>query len=421
MTSTQQKSSARARSGEGPWKLPKGWEWKSLDEACRVNPKRPRINRSNGSLTSFVPMSAVDESLGVITALEDKPYAEVMRGYTYFEEGDVLFAKITPCMENGKIAIARDLIDNIGFGSTEFHVLRPSPFLIPEWVHFFMRRKSFRDEAQKYFRGAVGQQRVPQDFIESTLIPIPPDKEIQRRIVARIESLLAEVKESQKLLDKMQQDVGQVMDAAIEDVFNDLDSINFGSIVESYKNGIYKKKEFYGTGYPNVRMFNIVGGLVNIERSPLLDVTEDELEQFGLQHHDILINRVNSRELVGKSGIVPRGLGPCTFESKNIRIRLKQNLAYPPFVVAALNTYKIKSQILSVQKPAIGQATINQKNLDNLEIPFISDLTKQAEIAFYLQNLRLEIDIFRKSFFNDAQRLNQLEQSILERAFRGEI
>lgn len=145
--------------------LPPSWKLVKLKDVCTINPKRPFIKREDTMLTTFVPMSAVDEYTGTISFPETRPFIEVKSGYTYFKENDILFAKITPCMENGKTAIARNLIDNIGFGSTEFHVLRPECRVIPEWIHLFLRRESFRKECEKHFRGAVGQQRVPASFL----------------------------------------------------------------------------------------------------------------------------------------------------------------------------------------------------------------------------------------------------------------
>src|SRR3990170_4191827 len=114
-------------------------------------------------------------------------------------------------------------------------------------------------------------------------------------------------------------------------------------------------------------MFNIKNGKVNVDGTPLLEVTPEELEKYGLEQDDILINRVNSRELVGKAGIVPPGLGPCTFESKNIRVRVKRDSAEPAFIAEGLNSRVVRRQILAKLKPAIGQATVNQDDLDQLE------------------------------------------------------
>lgn len=106
------------------------------------------------------------------------------------EEGDVLFAKITPCMQNGKHAIVRETLSGIAFGSTEFHVLRPSEEVHPVWIHQFLLQPRFLKEAERNFTGTAGQQRVPKDFLINTKIPCPPIDE-QRAIVADLEREMA--------------------------------------------------------------------------------------------------------------------------------------------------------------------------------------------------------------------------------------
>ena len=125
---------------------------------------------------------------GIVIVALNRPYAEIKKGYTYFGENDVIFAKITPCMQNGKNAIVTGLIGGIGFGSTEFHVLRCSDEVIPEWVHLFLRRQETLDAAIKTFTGAVGQQRVPANFLENLEIPIPVSVEEQYQIVSYLKA-----------------------------------------------------------------------------------------------------------------------------------------------------------------------------------------------------------------------------------------
>ena len=125
-------------------------------------------------------MAAVDERLGAITVREERPLAEVSKGFTSFEDGDVLFAKITPCMENGKVALARNLTNGIGRGSTEFYVLRPRDRVLDEYIYHFVRQIRFREEAKRNFTGTAGQQRVPKSFMENALVPLPPLDEQQR-------------------------------------------------------------------------------------------------------------------------------------------------------------------------------------------------------------------------------------------------
>jgi type I restriction enzyme S subunit len=151
----------------------KGWGITTIGNCCVLNPKRPKGN-SDELMVSFVPMPAVSED-GLIDCSDVKPYAEVKKGFTYFAEGDVLFAKITPCMENGKGAVAQGLSNGIGAGSTEFHVLRSIEGISnPYWLYIITRFDSFRAEARKVMTGTGGQLRVPIGFLENYSISLPP-------------------------------------------------------------------------------------------------------------------------------------------------------------------------------------------------------------------------------------------------------
>ena len=163
-------------------KWPQGWREVSIFDVCQLNPPLARDEwPSDDTLVSFVPMSAVDENRGAIASLEERPFSEVKKGYTPFRSGDVLFAKVTPCMENGKAAIAEGLRSGIGFGSTEFHVLRPNPELLaPEYVFHFVRQPWFRQQAASAFVGTGGLQRVPPGFFKRVRLPLPPLPEQQR-------------------------------------------------------------------------------------------------------------------------------------------------------------------------------------------------------------------------------------------------
>jgi type I restriction enzyme S subunit len=152
---------------------PKGFPKDLLGNVVRINPGIDRQIALNSKI-SFVPMMGVNEQTGKIIFSEERTFREVSKGYTPFIENDVLFAKITPCMENGKSAIASHLINGIGFGSTEFHVLRPTKLTTSEWIFWLIRKKEFRQLASKSFTGTAGQQRVPTSFLENFPVPIPP-------------------------------------------------------------------------------------------------------------------------------------------------------------------------------------------------------------------------------------------------------
>ena len=151
----------------------KGWGLTTLGECCELNPKRPR-NIDDELEVSFVPMPAVSED-GKIDCSDVKLYKDVRKGFTYFVENDVLFAKITPCMENGKGAVAKGLSGGIGSGSTEFHVLRPIEGKSnPYWLYIITMIKSFRVGARKVMTGTGGQLRVPVGYLRDFPISLPP-------------------------------------------------------------------------------------------------------------------------------------------------------------------------------------------------------------------------------------------------------
>ena len=148
---------------------------KLLKDVCQINPKKDNyIANIKDFLVSFVPMSAVSES-GEIDTTIIKCYDEVKKGFTSFIEDDVLFAKITPCMENGKGAIAKKLKNSVGFGSTEFHVLRPlKDKSNSAWIYYLTSFSHFRKEAEIKMTGSAGQRRVPASFLENYKIALPP-------------------------------------------------------------------------------------------------------------------------------------------------------------------------------------------------------------------------------------------------------
>ena len=177
---------------------------KKLGECAIINPKKSSDKRLHDELeVSFVPMMAVGGN-GHINVSEIKKLADVKNGFTYFSEGDVLFAKITPCMENGKGAIASNLCNGIGFGSTEFHVIRPiENITTSEWIYVLTTLQKFRLSAEANMTGSAGQKRVPASFLQDYSFYLPPI-ELQKQFSRVFKHLDKHKSVVQKSLDETQ-------------------------------------------------------------------------------------------------------------------------------------------------------------------------------------------------------------------------
>ena len=172
-----------------------------IGDVCVINPRKSQLNNfPPDTYVSFVPMADVNEQRLAFQPMAQKLLSEVKASYTYFEDDDVLLAKVTPCFENGKAGIARGLVNGIGFGSSEFYVLRSGPQVLPEWVYFCVMHPLFRNAAIAQMTGTGGLQRVPRDYVEKFLIPLPP-LEVQKEIVAEIEGYQKIITGAQAVLD----------------------------------------------------------------------------------------------------------------------------------------------------------------------------------------------------------------------------
>ena len=182
------------------------WERMSLSKVCEIKPSKKEVDGLPEEMdVSFLPMPNISES-GKIIKHDIQKLKGVRKGYTYFKDGDVLLAKITPCFENGKKAIAENLINGVGFGSTEFHVLRSMEKVLPKWILLTVSLESFRNKAILQMTGAVGQKRVPSRIVEEYEISVPSIEE-QKEIVQEIESRFS-------VCDKMEETIANSLEQA---------------------------------------------------------------------------------------------------------------------------------------------------------------------------------------------------------------
>ncbi len=183
------------------------WPMVELGEVCEINPKKSEVfGIDKTSLVSFVPMADLNEHEMYFEPKEKKKLSEVTSSYTYFKDGDVLIAKVTPCFENGKAGIARNLINGIAFGSSEFYVLRPNGTALSEWLFLSVANPTFRNIAKEQMTGTGGLQRVPKAVLVEYTIPLPP-LATQQAIVAEIETERALVSANRELIARMEKKI----------------------------------------------------------------------------------------------------------------------------------------------------------------------------------------------------------------------
>ena len=236
-----------------------------LGDILYINPSVTFSELTDNDVISYVPMEAIDERYGIISLAKNITVANT-KGYTKFKEGDLLWAKITPCMQNGKSAIAQNLLKGVGCGSTELFVLRPkSSNVLIKYIHFILRDYRVLKSAQNSFGGSAGQQRVSSSYLKTIRIPLPPI-EIQQKLVdiytAAQNAKLQKDKEAKELLESIDDyllealSINPSQEVSSESVFTKRISEMIGNRLDV---SFYKDRfEMVSRIYPNKRLSSIV-------------------------------------------------------------------------------------------------------------------------------------------------------------------
>lgn len=394
-----------------------------LGDICKINPSMD-AGLAFDLQCSFVPMEYVDDSFGIITRQVNRTVEEVKTGYTFFKDGDVLFAKITPCMENGKCAIARKLINGIGFGSTEFHVIRPDASLIPEWVFYFIRQAWVREYAERRMTGSAGQKRVPVNVIEELEIPRPSLPEQKR---------LAAILEKADRLRRMRQYAQQLSESLLESAFLKtfleaedarewpLETVE--TLAKTGKNAI--RTGPFGSQLLHAEFLEegpiAVLGIDNVVQNRFVweqqrFITKEkyqELKRYTVYPNDVLITIMGT---CGKCAIVPADIPPAINTKHLCCITLDQSKCLPTY----LQTCFLMHPFVLKQLGIAGRGAI----MTGLNMGIIKELV----IPRPPMNLQLEFDqiVRRHNALLSQQReaarqAEHLFQTLLHRAFRGEL
>lgn len=264
-----------------------------IDEVCTVNPRKSQLaEHKPDTRVSFVPMADLNEHRMSFRPDEEKRLSEVSASYTYFEDNDVLLAKVTPCFENGKAGIARGLLNGIGFGSSEFYVLRSNGQVLPEWLYFCVMHPLFRDAAIAQMIGTGGLQRVPRDYVENFQIPLPP-LEVQKEIVAEIEGYQKVIDGARAVLDNYRPHIPIHPDWPMEELGEVISTITAPAKIQA--------ADFSDVGrYPVIdQSQNAIAGWTD-DKGTLIDGTNG-LVIFG--DHTCVVKFISERFAQGADGI----------------------------------------------------------------------------------------------------------------------
>ena len=394
---------------------------KKLGEVCEINPVKLEIKDiSDDSLVSFVPMSAVSEVSQRIKTQEDRKFAEVKKGYTYFRKGDILFAKITPCMENGKVALANNLKNETGFASTEFHVIRAGEKVLPEYIYRLVASEKFRDEAKTKMTGSAGQKRVPRSFLENYGIPLPPLAE-QKKIVARLEGLLGKIKEAKRLRAEAQEAAQNLLPAELHKIFeerkkNGWEEKELGDLFNITSSKRVFKSEWTTDGIPFYRAREIVSmAKGQAFKSPIFvsrEMYQKYKEKYGVPRGGDILS----------TGVGTLGITYCVkdndkfyFKDGNIIWLKKKSDVNSVFV-----DYFFKSNLFGEQVDAnaggatVRTFTIKTANKIKIRLPPVAE---QKKIVARLDSLSGKIKNLREYQKSTASDFISLEQSILSKSF----
>ena len=385
-----------------------------LGEVCLINPKSCTLR--DDTEVSFIPMTKVGEH-GEFDASEIKNYSEVKKGFTNFQNGDILFAKITPCMENGKGAISHNMKNGIGFGSTEFHVLRPDTDKITsEWLYYLTTWKTFRKEAERNMTGSAGQKRVPKTFLENYVVNLPDidTQKSENKILRKVDDLIFLRKQQLAKLDELAK-------ARFVEMFGDvlLNSMqwpektleNMADIVSGITKG-RKTAEADLQEVPYMAVSNVKDGYIDWTTVKTILATRQEIEQYRLMPDDILMTEGGDPDKVGRGAIIKVPLKNSIHQNHIFRVRLDEQEILPSFFAEYLRHQEAKRYFLGCAKQTTGIASINMRQLRALPT-LVPPLSLQKQFAAFVER----VDRQKQTIQQSLEKLELMKKALMQEYF----
>lgn len=401
-----------------PWGLPKSWQWVHLKDVSTharkvINPSGTPEQRYNYlELERVLPGQWEDPGENWVLG------RAIRSSCVEFRPKQVLYSKLRPYLN--KVVVTT----TSGIASGEFiPIAAKDAALEPSYLGWYLRCPQFVTYATSHTTGSR-QPRVAKNALWSASVPLPSIPE-QRRIVAKIEALFDRIREAKRLRTGAQRDTEVLIEATVAEVFREgkVDGWPIKTIgdliVGKPQYGISRKASDEPIGVPILRMGNIFNGEISFDDLKYVELSVDEERKYKLNEGDILFNRTNSAELVGKSAVYPGGRR-AVFASYLIRAVPDFKKIVPQFLVAYMNSPFGREYFQAQLTRAIGQVNINAKKLQGMTAP-VPSLEEQQRVVAYLDGVAETARGLKKRHGETDAELKRLEQSVLDRAFRGEL
>ena len=383
-----------------------GWQSKPLADVCQIKPPKTEARKrlSGKQLVSFVPMENLGIDQKVIVPVQTRTLDEVAGSYTYFADGDVLLAKITPCFENGKLGIADKLTNGIGFGSSEYIVFRPSPAVDKEWLYYFLSRESFRTEGAERMSGAVGHKRISKDFIESYPIPVPPLPE-QHRIVAILDEAFDGIATAKANAEKNLQNVRALFESHLQSVFTERGEGWVVTTLDKISTNLDRKRIPITKGVRKSGEYPYYGA------SGIVDYVADYIFDG-----DTLLISEDGANLLARSTPIAFSVSGKYWVNNHAHILKFEDMATQRFVEFYLASIRLDEYITGAAQPKL-----NQKALNSIPIPIPVAIGEQAAIVKRIESLQDETQRLESIYQRKLVALDELKKSLLHQAFSGQL
>lgn len=365
------------------------WPQMPIRQVAVLNPRKSELKGVSASTEiSFVEMASVSED-GFITGAVPRKLGEVLKGsYTYFAEDDIIIAKITPCMENGKCALARGLSNKIGMGSSEFHVIRADKGkVIPDFVFGYLNRAEVRKVAEKNMTGSSGHRRVPESFYADLRIPVPPLK-VQSQICDEFTKVDKAVQSARTKIASTQQSIEQLVEFIYASTAPRIEIAKLSSKIQY---GLSEKMNEVGIGYKIFRMNEIIQGrMVDNGAMKCADISVEEFANYKLNKGDLLFIRSNgSLEHIGKVGLFDLE-GDYCYASYLVRIVPDSSKALPQYLASIMNSPIFRKGMVQLAVKSGGTNNINATKMKSIKVPAPS-LAEQKKFVAKVEALEKQI------------------------------